>query len=43
MQKTNLQEFRIGKVSKRKGDKLYFKLKGYDSSFNSYTDKEDLV
>ena len=43
LQKTNQQEFRIEKVIKRKGDKLYVKWKGYDSSFNSWIDKEDLV
>ena len=31
LQKTNQQEFRIEKVLKRKGDKLYVKWKGYDS------------
>ena len=36
--KTNQKEFRIGKVIKRKGDKLYVKWKGYDSSFNSWID-----
>ena len=35
LQKNNQQEFRIGKVIRRKGDKLYVKWKGYDSSFNS--------
>ena len=35
MQKTNQQEFRIEKVIKKKGDKLYVKWKGYDNSFNS--------
>ena len=34
-QKTNQQEFRIEKVIKRKGNKLYVKWKGYDGSFNS--------
>ena len=29
------KEFRIEKVLKKKGDKLYVKWKGYDSSFNS--------
>ena len=43
LQKTNQQEFRIEKVNKRKGDKLYVNWKGYDSSFNSWTDKKDLV
>ena len=35
LQKTDQQEFRIEKVIKRKGDKLYVKWKGYDNSFNS--------
>ena len=43
LQKTNQQEFRIEKVIKRKGDKLYVKWKGYDSSFNSWIDQKDLV
>ena len=42
-QKTNQKEFRIEKVIKRKGDKLYVKWKGYDNSFNSWIDKKDLV
>ena len=41
--KTNQQEFRIEKVIKKKGDKLYVKWKGYDSLFNSWIDKKDLV
>ena len=43
LQKTNQQEFRIEKVIKKKGDKLYVKWKGYDNSFNSWIDKKDLV
>ena len=43
LQKTNQQEFRIEKVIKRKGDKLYVKWKGCDSSFNSWIDKKDLI
>ena len=43
LQKTNQKEFRIEKVNKRKGDKLYIKWKGYDNSFNSWIDKKDLV
>ena len=35
LQKTNQQEFRIEKVLRKKGDKLYVTWKGYDSSFNS--------
>ena len=43
LQKTNQQELRIEKVIKRKGDKLYVKWKGYNSSFNSWIDKKDLM
>ena len=43
LQKTNQKEFRIEKVLKRKGDKLYVKWKGYDNSFNSWIDKKDLI
>ena len=43
LQKTNQEEFRIEKVIKRKGDKLYIKSKGYDDSFNSWINKEDIV
>ena len=42
MQKTNQEEFRIEKVIKKKGDKLYVKWKGYDNSFNSWIDKKRL-
>ena len=42
LQKTNQQEFKIEKVIRRKGDKLYFKWKGYNS-FNSWIDKKSLV
>ena len=43
LQKTNQQEFRIEKIIKRKGDKLYVKWKSYDKSFNSWIDKKDLL
>ena len=43
LQKTNQQEYRIEKVIKTKGHKLYAKWKGYDSSFNSWIDKKDLM
>ena len=43
LQNTNQEEFRIEKVVKKKGDKLYVKWKGYDYSFNSWIDKKDLV
>ena len=43
LQKIDQQEFRIEKVIKKEGDKLYVKWKRYDSSFNSWIDKKDLV
>ena len=43
LQKINQREFRIEKVIRKKGDKLYVKWKGYDSSFNNWIDKKDLV
>ena len=43
LQKIDQQEFRIEKVIKKKGDKLYVKWKRYDNSFNSWIDKKDLV
>ena len=43
LQKTNLEELRVEKVMKRKDDKLYVKWKDYDSSFNSWIDKKDIV
>ena len=42
LQKTSQEKFRIEKVLKRKGDKLYVKWKGYNNSFNSWIDKKDL-
>ena len=42
LQKTSQKEFRIEKVLKRKGDKLYVKWKGY-ILFNSRIDKKDLI
>ena len=41
--KTNQKEFRIEKVIKRKGDKLYVKCKGYNNLFNSWIDEKDIV
>ena len=38
--KTSQKELRIEKVIKRKGNKLYVKLKVYDNSFNSWIDKK---
>ena len=43
MQKTNQKEFRVERVIKIKVHKLYVKWKGYDSSFNSWIDKRDIV
>ena len=43
LQKTNQEEFRIEKVIRRKGHKLYVKWKGYDNSFNSWIDKKDII
>ena len=41
--KTNRKEFRIKKVIRKKGDKPYVKWIGYNSSFNSWIDKNDIV
>ena len=43
LQKTNQKEFRVEKVIKKKGDQLYVKWKGFDSSFNSRIDQKDIV
>ena len=43
LQKNTQEKFRIEKVLKRKGDKLYVKWKGYDNRFNSWIDKKDLI
>ena len=43
LQKTNQREFRVKKVIKTKGDKLYVNWKGYNSSFNSWIDKKDII
>ena len=43
LQKTDQKEFRIEKVIKNTGDKMYVKWKGYDNSFNSWIDKKDLL
>ena len=43
LQQIDQQEFRIEKVIKKKGDKLYVKWKGNDNSFNSWIDKKDSV
>ena len=43
LQKTDQKKFRIEKVLKKKGDKLYLKWKGYNNSFNSWIDKKEIV
>ena len=43
LQKTSQKEFRIEKILKRKGNKLYVKWKEYDTSFNSWINKKDIV
>ena len=43
LQKTNEKEFRIEKVIKRKGSKLYVKWKGYSDSFDTWIHKKDLI
>ena len=43
LQKTSQKKFRIEKVLKRKGDKLYIKWKGYESRFDNWIDKKDLI
>ena len=42
LQGTRQNVFRIEKVIKRKGDKLYVKWKGDDNYFNSWIDKKDI-
>ena len=43
LEKKNKKEIRVGKVIKRKGDKLYVKWKGYINSFKSWIDKKGIV
>ena len=43
LQKTDQKEFRIEKIRKRKGDKLYVKWKGYDNFFNSWINKREQI
>ena len=43
LQKKNQKELRVEKVIKRKGNQPYVKWKGYDSSFNNWIDKKDIV
>jgi hypothetical protein len=41
MQKSNQDTFRIEKVLKTKGDKIFVKWMGYSDDFNSWIDKKD--
>ena len=43
LQKTNQKEFRIEKILKTKVNKIYVKWKGYNKSFNTWTDEKDLI
>ena len=43
IQKTNQEELRREKAIKKKGDKFYVEWKRYDSSFDSWIDKKDLI
>ena len=43
LQKTSQEKFRVEKVIKRKGCKLYVKWKRYNNSFNSCINKKYIV
>ena len=43
LRKTNQKVFRVEKVIKKKVHKLYIKWKGYNSSFDSWIDKRDIM
>ena len=43
LQSSNQQIYRIEKIIKRKGNKLYVKWKGYNDSFNSWINKKDIL
>ena len=43
LQKSSQEKFRIEKVIRKKGDKLYVKWKGYYNSFNSWINKKDII
>ena len=42
LRKTNQKAFRVEKIIKRKGDKLYVEWKRYNNLFNSWIDKKDI-
>ena len=41
--KRRIKNFRIGKVTKKKGDKLHVKWEGYDNLFNNWIDQKDII
>ena len=41
--KKQIDKYLGQKKSFKKGNKLYVKWKGYDNSYNSWTDKKDLI
>ena len=43
LQKKSQKQFRVEKIIKRKGDKLYVKWKSFYSSFNSWIGKKDIM
>ena len=43
LQKSSQKKFRIEKIIKWKGDKLYVQRKGYDNSRNSFIGKKYIV
>ena len=43
LQKTNQREFRIEKIIKKNGDKLYFIWKSYNILLNDWIDRKDIV
>ena len=42
LQKSSQEKFRIEKVLRREGDKLYVNWKRYGNRFNSWIDEKDL-
>ena len=43
LQGTSQKEFRIEKLIRWKGDKLYVKWKGYDNLFNNWNNMKDVI
>ena len=43
LQNTNQQKYRIEKIIKQKGNKLYVKWKGYNNSFNGWINKKGIL